>query len=81
VENSTLNTLYKEPSGDESKTRESLRSEQTREVHDGTGTMIGIKERESDGKVIAQFNFRWGMKGEDSLAGTSIRNSRICIER
>jgi len=43
-------------------------SEQTREVHDGTGTMIGIKQCERNGQIITQFDFRWGMKGEGSLA-------------
>jgi hypothetical protein len=43
VKNSALNTFYKKPIDYESKDMHVSLSEQTREVHDGTGTMIGIK--------------------------------------
>jgi hypothetical protein len=68
VKNSTPSIFYKKPRRNQSKTCTPGCSEQIGIVHDSPGTMIGIEECESDGQVITQLDFSWGVKGECSLA-------------
>jgi hypothetical protein len=45
----------------------------TLEVHDGTGTVIGVEKGESDGLVIGQLNFGRGVEGKSFLGFSSAR--------
>jgi hypothetical protein len=66
MEHSTLRALHEKPNENDSKHTHLTRLK-TREVHDGTGTVIGVEKSESDGLVVRQLNFGRGVQGKSFL--------------